>query len=105
TADETARSSLPPSARARRAGRLRSARSSAPQIHDPDIDVSEQPAQQRQRKADHIAVVALDPFDEWSGEAVESERTGHLHRFAGFDVRIEFVVCRRPEMHGRTCYP
>jgi len=48
-----------------------------PQVGDADAQLLQQVAEQRQGKADDVAVVALDPFDERAAQPVDRERAGH----------------------------
>src|SRR3712207_8492038 len=46
----------------------------SPQVHDRDAELAEQVAQQREREADDVAVVAVDRLDERRPEPVDRER-------------------------------
>jgi hypothetical protein len=52
-------------------------------------------------------VVALDPGHEGAAEAVDRERSRHVQRLAGLDVRRDLVVAHVGEVHdgraGRAC--
>ena len=68
-----------------------------PQVGDPDAQLGQQPAQQRQREADDIAVVAVDAVDERGRAAVQGERARHVQRFAAGDVGGDLRVGRLAE--------
>src|SRR5581483_6973210 len=65
-----------------------------------------QPAQRSnensEREAHHRVKVAVDPLDERSAVALNAVRARLVHRLAGRDVRIDFILVQSVERHARA---
>src|SRR5690606_10395195 len=71
----------------------------APKPRDGHPDLGEQAAQQGQRDADHVAVVAVDAVHEPAAEAVEGEGPGDPQRLPARHVGGDLLVVRGAEPH------
>src|SRR5690606_35633467 len=71
-----------------------------PQRGDRDPELGEQLAHEWQAQADDRVVVALDPRDEGTAEAVDREGPRDRERLARRDVRVDLGVAEVREVHA-----
>lgn len=74
--------------------------------HGPKLDYRpsvrfEQATKRRQGKATNVSRVSLDTFDERCRATLDREGSGLVEWFTGFDVPLNLVVARAPEVNHR----